>query len=132
MITDGHLARQAVVYIRQSSPHQVRTNVESTRVQFDMREKAIALGWRDPLVIDGDLGVSAGGYAERPGFQQLLTRVTMRKVGIIICVDASRLSRNSKDWAQLFELCNYFDTLIADSDQIYNLSHPNDRLMMGI
>jgi DNA invertase Pin-like site-specific DNA recombinase len=106
--------------------------VESTRVQLNLREKAIALGWRDPGVIDDDLGLSAGGFAERPGFQELLARVTMRKVGIILCVDASRLSRNSKDWAQLFELCGYFNTLIADLEQIYDLSRSNDKLIMGI
>ena len=88
LITDGHLARQAVVYVRQSTHEQVLCNVESTRLQLDLREKAIALGWREPLVIDGDLGVSAGGYAERPGFQELLTRVATRQVGIIICIDA--------------------------------------------
>ncbi len=132
LITDEHRARQAVVYVRQSSPEQVRDNVESTRLQRDLRDKAIELGWPQPTVLDEDLGISAGGYADRPGFQDLLTRVALRQVGIIICVDASRLSRNSKDWAHLFELCNYFDTLIADVDQVYDLSDPNDRLVMGI
>ena len=113
-ITSTHLSRSAIVYVRQSSVVQVSENVESTRVQLNLREKAIALGWRDPGVIDDDLGLSAGGFVERPGFQELLARVAMRKVGIILCVDASRLSRNSKDWAQLFELCGYFNTLIAD------------------
>ena len=132
LITSEHLARQAVVYVRQSTAEQVRENVESTRLQRDLREKAITLGWRHPVVIDEDLGISAGGYAERPGFRDLMTRVAMRQVGIIICVDASRLSRNSRDWAHLLELCGYFETLIADADQVYDLSHPNDRLVMGI
>ncbi len=131
-ISSDHLARQAVVYVRQSSPGQVLKNVESTRLQKDLRHKAMALGWRQPVVIDEDLGISAGGYAERPGFQGLLTRVATRQVGIIFCIEASRLSRNSKDWAQLFELCSLFDTLIADVDQVYDLSNPNDRLVMGI
>ncbi len=131
-ITPDHLSRGAIVYVRQSSTAQVNENVESTRVQLNLREKAITLGWRDPRVIDDDLGVSAGGFADRPGFRELLTRVTMRQVGLILCVDASRLSRNSKDWAQLFELCSYFETLIADYDQVYDLSRSNDKLVMGI
>ena len=132
LIRAEHLARPAVVYVRQSTPEQVRDNRESTRLQRSLQQRAVSLGWRQPLVIDDDLGVSAGGYADRPGFQDLMTRVAMRQVGIILCVDASRLSRNSKDWAHLFELCGYFQTLIADADQVYDLSQPNDRLVMGI
>jgi DNA invertase Pin-like site-specific DNA recombinase len=131
-ILPQHLVRKALVYIRQSSPGQVRANVESTRVQLGLREKAVALGWASPAVVDDDLGISAGGFADRPGFQYMLAQVALREVGIILCIDASRLSRNSKDWANLFELCGYFDTLIADLDQVYDLSHPNDRLVLGI
>lgn len=131
-ITPEHLSRRAVVYVRQSTPDQVRTNVESTRVQLGLRERAIGLGWRQPWVVDEDLGISAGGYSERPGFQHVLAQVAMREVGIIFCVDASRLSRNSKDWANLFELCGHFQTLIADLDQVYDLAIPNDRLVLGI
>lgn len=131
-ITDEHRTRLAMVYVRQSSPDQVRSHVESRRVQIGLRERAIAYGWSQPIVIDEDLGVSAGGFAHRPGFQQLLGRIALREVGIIFCIDASRLSRNSKDWAHLFELCGYFDTLIADLEQVYDLKRPNDRLVMGI
>jgi excisionase family DNA binding protein len=131
-IAERHLARKAAVYARQSSPEQVRFNAESTKLQLGLRERVVALGWRDPIVIDEDLGVSASGFDERPGFQRLLALVAMREVGIIMCVDASRLSRNSKDWAHLFELCGVFDTLIADIEQIYDLRLPNDRLLMGI
>jgi len=131
-VTPEHRARTAVVYVRQSSEKQVQVNVESTRIQLGLREKAIALGWTQPVVIDDDLGVSAAGYAERAGFKDLIARITMRQAGIVLCVDASRLSRNSKDWAQLFELCRYFNTLIADLDQVYDLSLPNDRLILGI
>lgn len=131
-ILPEHLSRSAVVYVRQSSPDQVRSHQESTRIQLGLSEKAVALGWRSPRVIQDDLGVSATGYVDRPGFQELLARVATREVGIIFCVDASRLSRNSKDWAHLFELCGYFHTLIADTEQIYDLSLPNDRLVMGI
>lgn len=131
-ISTEHLSRSALIYVRQSSPGQVRGNPESTRVQLGLCEKAVALGWRTPRVIEDDLGLSAAGYVDRPGFQELLTRVAMREVGIILCLDASRLSRNSKDWAHLFELCSYFTTLIADLEQIYDLAQPNDRLLMGI
>jgi DNA invertase Pin-like site-specific DNA recombinase len=131
-ILPQHLARRALVYIRQSSPGQVRANTESTRVQIGLRDKAMTLGWPDPQVIDDDLGISAAGFSERPGFQRMLAQVALREVGIILCIDASRLSRNSKDWANLFELCGYFDTLVADVDQVYDLSHPNDRLVLGI
>jgi len=131
-VTPAHLSRAAVVYVRQSSTKQVEKNSESTRVQLGLREKAITLGWRNPSVIDEDLGISAGELSERPGFRNLLTRVAMKDVGLILCLDASRLSRNSKDWAHLFELCSYFNTLIADLDQIYDLSQPNDRLLIGI
>ena len=131
-ICPEHLSRAAIVYVRQSSPGQVQNNSESTRVQLGLCEKALGLGWRTSRVIQDDLGLSASGYVDRPGFQELLTRVTMREIGIILCVDASRLSRNSKDWAHLFELCGYFNTLIADLEQIYDLSQPNDKLLLGI
>ena len=131
-VTPGHRARAALVYVRQSSERQVQVHTESTRLQRGLREKAIALGWSQPVVIDDDLGISAAGFAHRPGFKDLISRVTMKEAGIILCFDASRLSRNSSDWAQLFELCGFFDTLIADLDQIYDLSRPNDRLVLGI
>lgn len=127
-----HLDRGAIVYIRQSDPRQVREHLESTALQRGLLERAIELGWPKPKLIEDDLGISAGGFAERPGFQWLLTQVTLRKVGVILCMDASRLSRNSTDWAQLFQLCGYFDTLIADAQQVYDISVPNDRLVLHI
>lgn len=131
-ITAGHLRRRAVIYVRQSSRRQVREHMESTRIQLNLREKAIGLGWANPTVVEDDLGVSAIGFAERAGFQRLLTSVTLREAGIIFCLEASRLSRNSRDWAHLFELCGYFNVLVADLDQIYDLGNPNDRLVLGI
>ena len=126
-ITKRHLERAALVYIRQSSPEQVRDHTESTNLQRGLRERAIELGWANPIVIEDDLGVTASGFADRPGFQRTLTQVTMRKAGLILCIEASRLSRNSKDWAHLFEMCGYFDTLVADIQQVYDISIPNDR-----
>jgi len=131
-ITPEHRKRRAYIYLRQSSPGQVRANVESTRVQLSLREKAVALGWPRPVAIQDDLGISASGYAQRPGFKRMLADVAMREVGVIFCVDASRLSRNSTDWAHLFELCGYFQTLVADTEQVYDLAVPNDRLVLGI
>jgi DNA invertase Pin-like site-specific DNA recombinase len=131
-IAKRHLVRGAIVYVRQSDPRQVRENNESTLLQRGLREKAIEMGWATPKVVEDDLGVTASGFAERSGFQWMLTQVTLRKVGIIFCIEASRLSRNSPDWAHLFELCGYFDTLIADVQQVYDVSIPNDRLVLHI
>ncbi|MFN2184004.1 MAG: recombinase family protein [Anaerolineae bacterium] len=131
-IRGGHLERAAVVYVRQSSAGQLRRHAESTRLQLGLTGRARELGWHESTIISDDLGVSAAGYADRPGFQRLVTDVSLRQVGIILCVEASRLSRNSKDWAQLFELCGHLDTLVADTDQVYDLSIANDRLLLGI
>lgn len=131
-IAKRHLDRGAIVYVRQSDPRQVRENTESTVLQRGLRERAIEMGWETPKVVEDDLGVTASGFAERPGFQWMLTQVTLRRVGVIFCIEASRLSRNSPDWAHLFELCGYFDTLIADVQQVYDVSIPNDRLVLQI
>jgi DNA invertase Pin-like site-specific DNA recombinase len=103
-ITAQHLRRAAIVYVRQSSPEQVRSHAESTRIQIGLRDKAAAFGWPKPVTIVDDLGVSTAGFAHRAGFQHMVTEVSLGHVGIILCFEASRLSRNSKDWAQLFEL----------------------------
>ncbi len=131
-IAKRHLDRSAVVYVRQSDPRQVRENAESTLLQRGLRERAIEMGWPMPKLVEDDLGITASGFADRPGFQWMLAQVTMRRVGIIFCIEASRLSRNSSDWAHLFELCGYFDTLVADVQQIYDVSIPNDRLVLQI
>lgn len=131
-VNAAHLSRAALVYLRQSSDRQVQSNQESVRVQKGLRESAIALGWPHPELVDEDLGNSADGFAARSGFRLLLDRVTSNAAGIILCFDASRLSRNSKDWAQLFEFCGYFDTLIADQERVYDLSLPDHRFLLGI
>ena len=131
-ITASHLKRAAIVYVRQSSPEQVRNHGESTRIQIGLRDKAVAFGWRDPVVIVDDLGTSAGGFAHRAGFQHVAAEVSLGHIGIILCFEASRLSRNSKDWAQLFEVCGHLDTLVADLDQVYDLALPDDRLILGV
>ena len=131
-IAPRHLERSAIVYVRQSDPQQVLEHTESTRLQRGLRETAISLGWPNPTLVEDDQGITASGYADRPGFQWLLTQVTLRKAGIILCIEASRLSRNSRDWAHLFEMCGYFDTLVADLQQVYDVSIPNDRLVLQI
>jgi len=131
-ITADHVQRAAIVYVRQSSPEQVRNHAESTRIQVGLCDKAMAYGWPDPVTILDDLGVSASGFAHRVGFQRLAAEVSLGHVGIILCFEASRLSRNSKDWAQLFEICGHLNTLVADLDQVYDLAVPNDRLILGV
>jgi len=110
----------------------VRNHAESTRIQLGLRDKAVAFGWRAPVTIVDDLGVSAGGFAHRAGFPHMAAAVSLGHVGIIRCFEASRLSRNSKAWAQLCEVCGHLDTLVADLDQVYDLALPDDRLILGV
>jgi len=131
-ITPGHLARKALVYVRQSSEKQVQENHESRRLQYRLRERAVMLGWREVEVLDEDLGVSAGPGSTRAGFEKLIATVALAEVGIIFSIEASRLSRTDKDWCRLLELCGVFDTLIADAQNIYDLKLPDDQLLLGI
>ena len=103
-ITPEHLARQAVVYIRQSTPDQVVHNRESKRRQYNLPERARQLGWGDVAIIDDDLGRSGGGVA-RPGFEKLLAAICEVRVGVVVSIEASRLARNGRDWHTLLEFC---------------------------
>jgi DNA invertase Pin-like site-specific DNA recombinase len=128
-----HLARKAIVYLRQSSPKQVQENIESQRLQYALADKARALGFADVQIIDCDLGASAAlGAKSREGFKQVLASVALGEVGMILSREISRLWRTDKDWCHLFELCQVFDTLIADAEQIYDLATMNDQLVLGI
>ena len=133
-IQPSHKQRQGVVYLRQSSPKQVLKNCESAINQRSLRNRLFELGWRkDQIVlIDDDQGQSGKHAAGREGFQRLVADVSLRKVGIIIGTEVSRLSRNCADWHRLLELCALFDTLIADADGIYNPRDFNDRLLLGL
>lgn len=132
-ITPEHLGRKAVVYLRQSSPGQVKHNVESQRLQRDLAQHARQLGWRNVESIDVDLGVSAGvGASARQGFEHLLTQVAARQVGIVFSWELSRLLRTDRDFCQLTEVCQLFDTLLGDHEQIYDLSLMDDQLVLGI
>jgi DNA invertase Pin-like site-specific DNA recombinase len=133
-VTADHLRRQAHLYIRQSSLHQVQENRESTARQYDLQRRALALGWsREQLiVIDEDLGLSGASSAARSGFQRLVADVGLGRVGVVLGLEVSRLARNSTDWHRLLEICALTETLILDEDGIYDPSHYNDRLLLGL
>jgi DNA invertase Pin-like site-specific DNA recombinase len=134
LITPQHLSRRAVIYIRQSSPHQVLTNQESLRLQYALRQRAQQLGWRDEDIqlIDTDLGLTAAAAQHRPGFQQLVAAVTLGEVGLILSYEVTRLSRNCSDWYPLLDICGYRHCLIADHDGIYDPATPNGRILLGL
>jgi DNA invertase Pin-like site-specific DNA recombinase len=129
-----HLERGAYLYIRQSSMRQVIENVESTKRQYALRERAIALGWHDHqiIVIDNDQGESGASAAWREGFQRLVTDVGMGHAGIVMGLEVSRLARNNADWHRLLEICALADTLILDEDGVYDPTGFNDRLLLGL
>lgn len=133
-IQSTHRQRQAVVYIRQSDPKQVLKNRESGINQRALRERVLELGWnkKQVVLIDEDQGQSGKHAVARTGFQTLVADVSLRKIGIIMGYEVSRLSRNNADWQQLLQLCALFDTLIGDADGIYDPRDFNDRLLLGI
>jgi len=129
-----HLSRDAYLYVRQSTVRQVFENTESTKRQYDLRQRAVALGW--PLerivVIDSDQGQSGASAVDREGFQRLVAEVGMGHVGIVLGLEVSRLARNSTDWHRLLEICGLTHTLILDEDGIYDPCDFNDRLLLGL
>ncbi len=127
-----HTEREAYVYIRQSTMQQVRTRLEGQRRQYDLRERAISLGFQSVIVIDEDLGRSGTGSVERPGFGRLLAAVCDGRVGAILALEASRLARNNRDWHHLIDLCAMAGTLVIDHDGVYDPSLLNDRLLLGL
>ena len=132
-IKPEHLARKAIVYLRQSSEKQVRQNKESQRLQYDLAERMRALGWKEVEIIGSDLGSSAAiASARREGFERVLSSVALGEVGIVGSREASRLSRTDRDWCRLLEVCQVFDTLIADEQQVYDLNYLDDQLVLGI
>lgn len=134
LVTERHLSRRAIIYIRQSSPHQVLTNQESLRLQYALRQRALDLGWRDADidVIDADLGLSGAAAEHRQGFKDLIARVTLGEVGLILSVEVTRLTRNCSDWYPLLDLCGYRECLIADRDGVYDPGTQNGRLLLGL
>ena len=130
-ITADHLARRACVYIRQSTPDQVRHNLESQRRQYALVERARALGWQDVDVIDDDLGISGSG-THRPGFERLLRALCNGQVGAVFSIEASRLARNGRDWHTLLEFCSIVGALLIDAETVYDPRLTNDRLLLGM
>ncbi len=134
-ISDRHRSRLAYVYIRQSSLHQVRENLESRLRQLSLKDRAVELGW-DPcqvVEVDEDLGVSASRNSRnRIGFDDMVAHAALGKIGLVICVEASRLSRSNRDWYHLLDICAITSTLIADADGVYDPRNFNDRLLLGL
>ena len=133
-VNAGHLKRNAYLYVRQSTIRQVLENTESTKRQYALQQRAIALGWpvEQVVVIDSDLGQSGASAVDREGFQKLVAEVGMGKAGIVLGLEVSRLARNSTDWHRLLEICALADTLILDEDGLYDPAHFNDRLLLGL
>jgi excisionase family DNA binding protein len=127
-----HLARPALVYVRQSTVDQVRHHHESRRRQYDLAAHARALGWQAVVVIDEDLGKSGATTAGRTGFQRLVADVSLGRAGAVFSLEVSRLARNNRDWHQLLELCGLTNTLIVDAEGIYDPLLLNDRLLLGL
>lgn len=133
-VTADHLKRLAYLYIRQSTLHQMQNNRESTARQYDLRGRAQALGWNNDqiVVIDDDMGISGASAENRSGFQRLVAEVGLGRVGVVMGLEVSRLARSSADWHRLLEICALSETLILDEDGIYDPSHFNDRLLLGL
>ena len=132
-ITPEHLARRAIVYLRQSSDKQVRENQESRRLQYALADRVRALGWSEVEIIDDDLGSSASiGSPRREGFERVLSSVALGEVGFVVSREVSRLSRTNKDWCRLLEVCQVFGTLVGDEQQVYDLNQLDDQLVLGI
>src|SRR3954447_18238965 len=134
LVKPHHLQRRAVIYVRQSTPHQVLTNQESLRLQYALHGRAQALGWHeaDIEVIDSDLGTSGAASEHRRGFKDLVARVTLGEVGLILSIDVTRLARNCSDWYSLLDVCGHRECLIADRDGVYDPGTPNGRLLLGL
>ena len=133
-ITPAHLRRQALIYIRQSSPQQVRSHQESRERQYALVERAVALGWTPETIdtIDDDQGRSGTSAVHRPGFKKLVADISAGQVGIVLALEASRLARSSADWHRLIEICSITRTLLADDGAVYDPREPNDRLLLGV
>ncbi len=133
-IQPSHLARKAVVYVRQSTFVQVAKNQESTRRQYDLAERAVELGWDNDqiVVIDEDQGHSGAMIEGRSGFARIMSDVGLGRVGIVLAIEASRLARNNADWQRLIWFCSLTETLLGDQDGVYDPSLLDDRMVLGL
>ena len=134
LVTPPHLQRKAIIYIRQSTPHQQISNQESLRLQYALHHRAEQLGWHpDEIeIIDADLGLTGASAQHRSGFQELVAKVTLGQVGLILSCEVTRLSRNCSDWYPLLDVCGYRGCLIADNDGLYDPGSANGRLLLGL
>lgn len=134
LVKPHHLDRRAVIYVRQSTQHQVLTNHESLRLQYALRQRARDLGWReaDVEIVDADLGLSGATAVDRQGFKDLVARVTLGEVGLILSIEVTRLARNCSDWYPLLDVCGHRRCLIGDRDGIYDPALPDGRLLLGL
>jgi DNA invertase Pin-like site-specific DNA recombinase len=134
LITPAHLARKAIIYIRQSTPQQMLSNQESLRLQYALQQRALDLGWQaeDIEIIDADLGLTAASAQHREGFKELVSKVALGQVGLVLSYEVTRLSRNCSDWYPLLDICGFKNCLIADRDGIYDPGSPNGRLLLGL
>ena len=131
-LTAHHLARRAIVYVRQSSHQQVVHNRESQRRQYAMEQRVRDLGWHETEVIDEDQGRSATSTHGRTGFQRMVAEVCLGRVGAVAAIEVSRFARDNRDWHQLIEMCGMVETLLIDNDTIYDPRRANDRLLLGL
>jgi len=133
-LTASHLKKNAYLYVRQSTIKQVLENTESTKRQYALRDRAISLGWplSQIVIIDSDLGESGASMVDREGFKKLISEVSLGRAGLVMGLEVSRLARNCADWHRLLEICAFTNTLILDEDGIYDPSHFNDRLLLGL
>jgi len=133
-IETTHLQRVAIIYLRQSTAHQLEYNRESTQRQYALVDRALELGWsREQIsIVDDDLGLSGDGSTERSGFSNMTVKVALGQVGLILGIEVSRLARNNAEWYRLLDLCAITDTLIADDDGLYHPGMFNDRLLLGL
>lgn len=131
-IRPHHLERKAILYVRQSSAHQVLHNRESSSLQYAMRDRLTALGWSRIETVDDDLGRSAAGGVARAGFDRMVAEVCLGKVGAVAAREVSRFARNSRDWQQLIEMCRVVDTVLIDQEMVYAPRQGNDRLLLGL
>ena len=129
-----HLQRVAIIYLRQSTTHQLEYNRESTDRQYALVNRALELGWsrEQIMVVDDDLGLSGDGSTERSGFANMTAKVALGQVGIILGIEVSRLARNNAEWYRLLDICAMSDTLIGDDDDLYHPAMFNDRLLLGL
>lgn len=132
-IRKTHLERCAVVYLRQSTPHQVESNRESTERQYALANRAHSLGWDNSLIqiLDGDLGKSGQTTTGREDFHRLMAAVGLGEVGAVFALEASRFSRSQADWHKLLDICALTDTLVIDHDGVYDPNDFNDRVLLG-